>query len=594
MRKFDVYLIKPTRYDDDGYPVQWLKSIIPSNSLASVAALLRDCEARKTLGPDVEFVAHPIDETNAEVDTGAIIAKAGEPGARVLVMLIGVQTNQYPRAIDIARPLRAAGLPVCIGGFHVSGCIAMVGVDCPELMDARALGLSMFAGEAEEGRLEEVLRDGFANALKPLYDHLAHMPSLIGAPAPYLPPDIVARTASRWSSFDLGRGCPFECSFCTIINVQGRKSRFRDADDLEKIVRENNANGIRRFFVTDDNLARNRNWEAYADRLIKLQETDGIFLKFIIQVDTMAHRIPRFIEKMYRAGAHIIFIGLENINPDNLESVKKRQNRIEEYREMLMAWKIHGCMIVCGYIVGFPNDTKASILHDVDVIKRELPIDALYLNYLTPLPGSEDHKKMRAAGSWMDEDGNKYDLNHRVTRHPKMSDREWDEAYVAAHRSFYSYEHMARVFRRMMRMRTQQPFVTLSTLLVYREGPRLEQVAFSEYGFWRITRRKQRRHGLPIESPVVFYPKLAARTAYKLFEYGKTYAWLRFSLWRARREFARNGFSVYRDAAIEQVASGVDAIIAETEARSTPAARRRQQNRLKAASAALAEEGVAT
>src|SRR5476651_472513 len=120
-----------------------------------------------------------------------------------------------------------------------------------------------------------------------------------------------------------------------------------------------------------------------------MKEKEGMDFRLIIQVDTLAHRIPRFIEKIHRAGAHIIFIGLENINPDNLEAVKKRQNRIEEYREMFMAWKKHGVVLVCGYIVGFPNDTKASILRDVDYIKRELPVDMLYLNFLTPLPGSE-------------------------------------------------------------------------------------------------------------------------------------------------------------------------------------------------------------
>jgi uncharacterized radical SAM superfamily protein len=379
----------------------------------------------------------------------------------------------------------------------------------------------------------------------------------------------------------VGRGCPFECSFCTIINVQGRKSRFRDADDLEKIIRENHANGIKRFFVTDDNLARNRNWEAYADRLIQLQETDKIFCRLIIQVDTMAHRIPGFIDKMYKAGAHIIFIGLENINPDNLEGAKKRQNRIEEYREMLMAWKKHGCIIVCGYIVGFPNDTKDSILRDVDIIKAKLPIDLLYLNYLTPLPGCEDHKKLQASGGWMDPDFNKYDLNHRVTHHPKMSDADWEEAYVEAHKRFYSFEHMARVFDRMMQMNTNQPFTTLSHLLVYREGPALERVAFSEFGLGRIVRRRQRRSGMPLENPLIFYPRMAARALYKAAVYGHTLVRLRISLARARMRW-RKGIP-YVDDAIKPVETAVaDALVAETAERTTAYARKRQDARLQA------------
>jgi len=67
-------------------------------------------------------------------------------------------------------------------------------------------------------------------------------------------------------------GCPFQCSFCTIINVQGRKSRFRTADDLEAIVRDNCRQGITTFFITDDNMARNKHWEDFFDRLIELKE----------------------------------------------------------------------------------------------------------------------------------------------------------------------------------------------------------------------------------------------------------------------------------------------------------------------------------
>jgi hypothetical protein len=92
-----------------------------------------------------------------------------------------------------------------------------------------------------------------------------------------------------------------------IINVQGRKSRFRDVGDLERLVRDSREKGICRFFVTDDNLARNRNLEAYADRLILLREKVGIKVSLIIQVDTLPHRIPNFIDKMYRAGAYYFY-----------------------------------------------------------------------------------------------------------------------------------------------------------------------------------------------------------------------------------------------------------------------------------------------
>ena len=107
--------------------------------------------------------------------------------------------------------------------------------------------------------------------LKPIYNHMNDLPDLKDAAIPILPQKHLTRTAGSLSSVDLGRGCPYQCSFCTIINVQGRKSRFRSPDDLERTIRENYAQNINRFFITDDNFARNRDWEPLLDRLIELR-----------------------------------------------------------------------------------------------------------------------------------------------------------------------------------------------------------------------------------------------------------------------------------------------------------------------------------
>src|SRR5947207_3971653 len=224
-----------------------------------------------------------------------MIEKAGNG----MVMLVGVQSNQFPRALDIARPLRERGIPVAIGGFHVSGTISMLGGKDPDLDRARALGISLFAGEAE-GRLELVLCDAAADTLKAVYNFMDDLPGIEGAPAPLIASVRAKRTAGSATSFDAGRGCPYQCSFCTIINVQGRKSRFRSPDDLEVSVRANYAQGIKRFFITDDNFARNRDWERLFDRMIALRE-EGLKIGFTIQVDTLCHKISNFIEKASKA-----------------------------------------------------------------------------------------------------------------------------------------------------------------------------------------------------------------------------------------------------------------------------------------------------
>src|SRR5207237_600163 len=183
-RKFTLILVKPSHYDDDGYVIQWFRSAIPSNSLASLYGLARDCAERRILGDDVELEIHPFDETNTRIRPDRLATMIERAGAG-MVMLVGVQSNQFPRALDLARPLRARGIQVAVGGFHVSGTISMLrGVD-KGLDEARAMGVSLFAGEAE-GRLEEVLGDAMAGALKPLYNFMADLPNISGTPIPLI------------------------------------------------------------------------------------------------------------------------------------------------------------------------------------------------------------------------------------------------------------------------------------------------------------------------------------------------------------------------------------------------------------------------
>ncbi len=226
---FTFVLVKPTHYDDDGYPIQWFRSALPSNTLACMNSLAEDARERKVLGEGVQFHIETYDETNRRVFPDRIIRDLKRRGGKALIGIVGVQSNQYPRAFDLARRFRAAGLPVAIGGFHVSGCIAMLPEMPSELTEAQAMGIALFAGESEEHRLDEVLCDAWNDTLKPLYNFMDKLPSLSGEPAPILPRKHVARTSGTYSSIDLGRGCPYQCSFCTIINVQGRKSSLPHA-----------------------------------------------------------------------------------------------------------------------------------------------------------------------------------------------------------------------------------------------------------------------------------------------------------------------------------------------------------------------------
>jgi radical SAM family protein len=575
---FSLILIKPSHYDDDGYVIQWFRSAIPSNTLAVLYGLALDCIERRVLGSDVDVALTALDETNTRIHPERIARQIGAGGG--LVCLVGVQSNQFPRAMDIARRLRAAGVQVCIGGFHVSGCLSMLPELPGELKAAMELGISLFAGEAE-GRFDEVLRDARARKLKPLYNYMADLPSLVGVPAPVLPATRVKRTSGRHTSFDAGRGCPFQCSFCTIINVQGRQSRRRSADDVEQIIRRNLAQGINRFFITDDNFARNKDWESIFDRLIALREGERLNIKFIIQVDTMCHRIPHFIEKAGRAGVTRVFIGLESINPDSLLGAKKRQNKITEYRKMLLAWKAIGATTYAGYILGFPADTPDSILRDIRIIQRELPIDLLEFFCLTPLPGSEDHQRLHLAGAELDPDLNKYDLEHVTTTHPIMTKAEWEGIYRAAWEAYYSPEHMETVMRRATATGIGAG-KTLFLLLWFYGCITLEKIHPLEGGYLRRKYRKDRRPTLPVESPWAFYPRYATDLGWKHIRLARL-VW-RFG--RIRRRLKRDPLArAYTDQALTPVSeTELDALemFSATEAAKTAVEKVRKDNRARA------------
>lgn len=512
-RRFQLVLIKPSHYDDDGYVIRWWRSMIPSNSLAAVYGIAGDCAAREVLGPGVAIDITAIDEANTRIDIPRLLKQFERNGNFGLVALVGVQSNQYPRALDIARPLRQAGLPVMMGGFHISGCLAMLDGKAVDLDQCRDMGVSMFAGEAE-GRLDMVLRDAAAGTLEPVYNFLNDLPNIGGTPVPFLPKQYVEHTLGLSTSFDAGRGCPYQCSFCTIINVQGRKSRFRSADDVEKLVRMNWAQGIHKFFITDDNFARNRDWEAIFDRLIELREKDGIPLGLMIQVDTLCHKIENFVEKAKRAGVTRVFIGLENVNPDNLAAAKKRQNKITEYRRMLLAWKAQGIITIAGYILGFPADTPETIRRDIAIIQNELPLDIVEFFCLTPLPGSEDHQVLWKAGGEMDPDLNIYDVEHVCMQHPNMSKQEWEGIYREAWSLYYTPEHMRTLLRRAVA--TGVPLHSLVKLLVtFATAVPLENIHPLQTGVLRLMHPSERRPGLPRENPLVFWPRFLWQTLRK-------------------------------------------------------------------------------
>ena len=385
---------------------------------------------------------------------------------------------------------------------------------CPDdppdsLKTALDLGISLFAGEAE-GRFDELLQDAHAGALKPIYNFLDNLPHLQGATLPSLPADRIRRNLGFVGSFDAGRGCPFHCSFCTIINVQGRKSRYRDADDVERLMRDYQAQGIKYFMITDDNLARNRNWEAIFDRLIALRQ-QGIKGRFIIQVDTACHKIPGFIEK---AAARRREARVHRAREHQPRQPRRGQEEAEPYRRLP------------GDAAGLAESPGHHLLRLHTRISRRHAGDrscatsrsssANCRSTSSNFPCSRRCRAARTIAPWsprraIDPDLNKYDLEHVVADHPRMSRAEWQQAYRQAWSAYYNEEHVITVIRRAAASGFNVDTM-LFLLVVFWASWEFYNIYPLEVGLVRRKSRLDRRPGLPIENALTFYAGQIWRT----------------------------------------------------------------------------------
>lgn len=514
VKRLVVLLVKPSRYDEQGYLLRFHRGALPSNSLAALYSLSEAAFQTGVLA-GLQCEVHAFDEVTwrYRVSPKSLVAKYLDGNTTVVVGLVAVQTNQFPRSRDLAYAFKRAGATVVMGGFHVSGSISTMldgissndpkrpDVPCPHIMppeieELTRDGIIVFHGESEHA-WQQVLADIVGGAPQTLYR--GGMPDLTKAPVPQYPPGYFAHFAGRVDTLDTGRGCPFGCSFCAIINVQGRSARWRNSEAVVAKIKELCETGGRvTFFLTDDNFARNPCWEEILDGFIELRK-QGCQFTFMVEIDLASHKIPGFIKKLGQAGCGQAFIGMESVNQETLRKANKPQNRVESYQRFCDQLHAQGIIVHVGYIIGFEDDTSEGILRDVATIKA-IGVDLASFFILTPLPGSEDHIRMLVARVPMDEDLNWYDTSRPVTDHPHMSREQLQAIYQRCWVEFYRSRHMIEALRRCPKKLYWWLF---KTLLWCRNSALGEKTHPMMCGFWRIrSRLHDRRPGYAVEGVV--------------------------------------------------------------------------------------------
>lgn len=510
-RSLRLYLIKPSKYDDDGYVIRYWKGVLPSNTLACLYGLSEDVRLSGALGAELDWRIEALDDTVQPIDVEKIARAGRAPRTKVIVCLAGVQSNQYPRAADLALEFRKHGVEVLIGGFHVSGVASTLDELPAEVKALQAAGVTVVAGEIE-GRWAGILRDALRDGLKPFYDFLKEPPELTGAGLPKIPKNLLNRYAvTQFSTLDCGRGCPFSCSFCTVINVQGRKMRCRGVEAIEEMIRFNyHEHKIHHYFFTDDNFCRNKKWPEILDVLIRLREQENIPITFMIQSDTQSHKVPGFIGKAARAGCSQVFIGMESLNADNLKAAGKNQNKVEEFKELIRTYQNSGVAVHLAYIIGFPFDTELSVQEDMERL-RGLGAEQASFFMLTPLPGSMDYKNRLKDCLPMDADLNRFDSFHETVCHPHLRGGAWTRVYEEAWKDFYGFENMKKILRAA---KPEKYWGVFLNFLWYKNAIQIEGGHPMVHGFFRRKTRKDRRPIFPVEGRLTFI-KMRAREIFR-------------------------------------------------------------------------------
>jgi radical SAM superfamily enzyme YgiQ (UPF0313 family) len=545
-RNVRVYFIKPSRYDEEGYVQFFRYGVQPNNTLTVLAALNDAFNKRYAAERNVYLETIIWDEIcDGVVSPEAIRAikeKAREDGVELLVGLSGVQSNQYPRGRDLALQFVAQGVPTMMGGFHVSGYPE----SCKFLNDC---SVTTVVGEAEN-LWGEIIEDFLSGELKLNYSVREGIRAKTGRDDILVPlitdaqlPVIDDRYLTRFfneamTTLDTSRGCPFTCSYCSVKNVMGRTMRSREPEAVVQWVRDAIRNhGIQSLFLVDDDFFRSPRWEEILGGLVEVKK-ESPRLSFMMQVDVDAscyadiapgesetakhRRSRRFVELAARAGCYQAFVGIESLNPDNLNFATKYQNTddrqhrmkieeargrvLEKYRRVVANWHRAGVSVHAGYMLGFPFDGPDCGRIAAKTL-RKLGFDIVSFFIMTPLPGTEDQVRYAKDGQIVDWDFNNLDSQHVTLKHERLDRDSWMRAYREAFTGFYSFPRLLKTIFTVAgglglsieaRRSTLRQF--LYYFFSYRQG-RHPMVG----GVWQIRRRDVRRSVITDEEASRYY-----------------------------------------------------------------------------------------
>ncbi len=392
------------------------------------------------------------------------------PDLRADLVGMTVITGTAVRAYELARGFRGRGIPVVLGGPHVT----LV----PD--DARPHADALVVGYAEES-WPALLRDFVRGRMRPRYDQ---SPTLSLAGLPPVRRDLLPR--GRYITthvFEATRGCIHACDFCVVPAAWGRKPLQKP---VEEVVADVRRTGARKAIFVDLNIIADRE---HAARLFEALVPLGIEW-YGLATSLLAGDRP-LLELCARSGCRGLLVGLESIVADNMLSIHKGFNAPGKFKEVVAAFHRHGIAIQGAFVFGLDHDAPDVFLKTAR-FAVDAKIDLPRFAVLTPFPGTALHRRLEQEGRILTRNWELYDAQHVVFQPARMSVEELQRGAQAAWKYAYRYRSIARRLRH-----TPAPLsIALGANLGYRfYGRNLHRFYNCD---WRIGRERTGRGPRPL------------------------------------------------------------------------------------------------
>lgn len=365
--------------------------------------------------------------------------------------LVGISTitSTAPRAYRIADEVRRLGVPVIMGGPHVS----FLSEEALEHADFVIRGegeraLMEFTDRFEEGISDysEVPNLSYRKDGGIIHNPLAERIKVLDQ-NPFPDSDLLKGMKRKGPRFRLipiqtSRGCPHDCTFCSVTGMFGKAYRFRSTQNIIEELRlyDDKRNVL---FFCDDNFGLN---PRRARALLNAMIAENFRFKWSTQVRADIVRDEELVQLMRKAGCRTVYVGFESVNPDSLKAMKKAQT-VEEITQAIRILHRHRLHIHGMFVYGFDEDDWKTIKKTVTFARRA-KLNSTQFLILTPLPGSRLFSQMQLEKRILFKDWGLYDAHHVVFRPRKLSESRLQRAQIFSHKKFYSIREGAKRFFR--------------------------------------------------------------------------------------------------------------------------------------------------